>query len=713
MWSTSRDLLVDSQYLFLQGKHTLYVTARFVGHPESEDLTPAEVPLLIDVLAPAVSLVVADSGVTINAYDYVSDISALKTRWRITEANGSLGDWNDWRLLETVSSIPGATAQSVEVQVMDEAGNVADTDGLIRGRPDPTIGSASSACSCTVPGASRGAPAGMLAWLGASAAALLLVSRRRRTGAIAVGSLGMLAAATQGCSCGGNGSPNAQPEAGPMEASINCGPGCDQPCGPANLQGLIGEYTSYAVASDGTIWAAGYNDADVTNGLLYGDLVAGKYDTTKQKVAWTDVDGLPAPPGDGDCPPNPSDTWRNGLTDPGPDVGLWTSIQLDSSGNPMISYYDATNAALKFARSPDGGKTWVIHTVMQQASSDIGRYSKMLVVNGNPVVAFLVQEPGTGGWALSKVTLATAKSGTPSAASDWTFQDALVDAQTPCQPELCATSSVCVSTTTMCQPTVTGCKPSDCGASEAGIGSTPESCVTVEGGPACEAVESATYVGTYPDAYGDYISLANGPQGLGLVIYDRTRGNLVGAALQGGTWNAQILDGQMGASSSPTRVDTGDVGIGASLVIDSSGTWHVSYDNGFTEALEYIQVPSGNLSKPLAPEVVDDGLHLSGQVYPDGQHIMGDDSSLSVDASGNIRIVYADSTAGTLHEATAAPGSGNTHTWTVKLIAQANVFAGLFPHYLTQSQQIANWYRATDHTMDPPVVTGDVAMVAP
>src|ERR1019366_4707384 len=186
----------------------------------------------------------------------------------------------------------------------------------------------------------------------------------------------------QGCSCG------SAAKTGPNSSQTNCGDDCNSTCGSPNLQGLIGSYTSVAVASDGTIWVAGYNDADVSNGELYGDLVAGKYDTGKQAVQWQDVDGLPPPRTDGTCPPNDPSTWRNGETDSGPDVGLWTSIQLDSNGNPMVSYYDATNAALKFASSTDGGKTWASHTVLQAAQSDIGRYSKMLLVNGNPTIAF-------------------------------------------------------------------------------------------------------------------------------------------------------------------------------------------------------------------------------------------------------------------------------------------------------------------------------------
>jgi hypothetical protein len=487
-----------------------------------------------------------------------------------------------------------------------------------------------------------------------------------------------------------------------------------QPCGPPLLQGLIGEYTSVAVATDGTIWVAGYNDADVTNGLLYGDLVVGKYDSGKMKVQWQTVDGLPPAPGDGDCAPNDPTGWRGGLTDPGPDVGLWTSIQLDSNNNPMVSYYDATNSALKFASSGDGGQTWNAHTVMQAANSDIGRYSKLLLVGGKPTIAFLVVEPGTGGWAKSRVVLATGNVATPMSMSDWSMQDALVDAQSPCAAQFCTGGEVCVETSMQCQAMVAGCKPSDCGASEAGIGATPQSCVTVDGGPSCQDTITSSYIDTYPDATGDYVAMANGPKGIGLVVYDRTRGNLVGVANQGGSWTSAILDGQIGLNSNPMRTDTGDVGIGASLAIDSNGDWHVSYVNGWTEALEYMTVPNGNIMTmpPPTPEVVDDGVHLNGTAYADGQHIVGDDSSLTVDSGGNIRIVYQDATAGTLHEAVGTQAAGNKHTWMVQVVQQnSNWFAGFFPHSVPQTQQIANWYRQTDHSMSPPVVSGDVAFV--
>ena len=101
------------------------------------------------------------------------------------------------------------------------------------------------------------------------------------------------------------------------------------------------------------------------------------------------------------------------------------------------------------------------------------------------------------------------------------------------------------------------------------------------------------------------------------------------------------------------------------------------------------------------------------RLCPNVQHVVGDDSSITVDSGGAVRIVYQDATTGTLREATGTPGSANKHTWRSQAIAQPGRFAGFFPHYVPQAQLIANWFRATDHTQSPPVVSGDVALVSP
>jgi hypothetical protein len=207
---------------------------------------------------------------------------------------------------------------------------------------------------------------------------------------------------------------------------------------------------------------------------------------------------------------------------------------------------------------------------------------------------------------------------------------------------------------------------------------------------------------SYPDAIGGYISAApDGKGGFGIAYYDRTKGNLMTVRKAGGAWSTLVVDGQDANGN-----DTGDVGIGASLVIDDSGDWHITYVNGFSEAVQYVKLTGGTTVNP--PETVDDGLGIGTTPFDDGQHLVGDDSHVMVLAGGEVHVTYQDATAGTLHYAVGAPGGG-AHTWTVKSISQdgfAGAFSGVFS--AGGKLKIANWWRVGGAS-----VKGDVRILDP
>jgi hypothetical protein len=341
----------------------------------------------------------------------------------------------------------------------------------------------------------------------------------------------------------------------------------------------------------------------------------------------------------------------------------------------------------------------------------------MIVVSGTPTIAFLIMEPGTGGKMRSKVEIATATTRTPSSAADWEFEDAAVDDNGPCRAAFCTAPAVCIASTGLCEAPVTGCK----GSCDSGV------CVDTDAGPSCETPLASTYIDIYPNAFGDYITMAQGPSGLGIVVYDRIDGLLEGVSKSAGSWQAQVIDGwacekgettpclqprmpSHGPDGGASGDDTGDVGVGASLYIATNGDWHISYVNGTTEALQYILVPGGG--KPTDnPEIVDNGLSLDGKPFPDGLHIVGDDSFIMVDTHNVVTIRYQDATSGTLRYATGTPQPGGTHQWSFHAVTQTGLFAGFFPHQLEGDTTVANWWRQTDQATGD--ISGNVSFVSP
>ncbi|XXY49493.1 hypothetical protein WME91_56770 [Sorangium sp. So ce269] len=702
----TRDRIVDlrDDWLRLPGRHVISVRSRIAGEPLSLDPTPATVEMVVDVEPPVISVGAAvDGHVPLEVRDMVSDAERAKVRVRLDD-----GAWSPWTTAAETRTVDVGDAADIEVEAVDEEGNLGTArQPILRGRMpiDPTAG-----CGCVVAGGPGEGPSGGL-WLGlAVAAAAVRLARRggaprassardrgrpapaaRGAGQHAPRARGLRAARAAlagvavtalfgshaGCSCGDEPS---------VEAKDECvAPDC------MTLQpGLVGAYTSVAVAADKrTVWVAGYAEADWQNAFQWGDLVVGTWDG--EAVAWQAIDGVPAePPVD----PERFDVrgFRAGQTDPGEDVGLWTSIAVGPDGEPAVAYYDRTNRGLKFAQKQ--GDTWAVSSVQQASNSDIGRYAKLLFVKGLPVIAYLAMEPGEDGAVTSSVRLATGESATPEEGA-WRFEDVARDEATPCREFLCGGGMKCIRTTGRCEKPLESadCDPA-CGSGQA--------CIDEGGSPVCAAISDGSRTETYPEAIGDYIAMApDAAGGFGLAFYDRIHGDVVIASRSMGAWETRIVDG-----AAPDGTDTGDVGMGTSLFIDRAGDWHLAYADGRSEGLRYARVKGGTDVEPS--EVADDGLGIEGVPFEDGQHLVGDDANVFVTAAGEVRISYQDATSGTLRLAIGTK-SGDGHSWLVRAIEQQG-FAGAFSRIVEVDGRllIANWWRVGGQT-----TKGDVALVAP
>jgi hypothetical protein len=708
-WTRERRIQIDDPALLLQAHHTLEARARIVGEPSSVDRTPATAELLIDVLPPELVLEERDDaiGVHVVAEDIVTAGEDLEMRVRI-----DAGEWSAWGPIADIDADP----ELVEVEVRDEAGNVGRSEApLIRGIPNPA---GAGACDCrAAPGAggSRHAPVGLFT-------SLLLLgavwSRRGRKGAeVARGArgpfLGLAVTAALllgGCDCGGTinrpdggggdaasgacGGETCSPARPPGDTTGEiccesrmmcvdydldalCEPGfacadvdnvvldasCEVSCSmceplPPLPTGILA--TDLDLVFDGsTAYLSGYSPG-VPGGAAYGDLVFGVLaDGDASRIEWEIIDGVPS---DAGRPVGAVDGWRGGIAEPGDDVGRWTSMVRSADGTFFIAYHDVTNTAVRVAIGRPGA--WSTHTV--DATADSGRYTSIaLASGGRPVIAYQRRELAMDGRVRSAVRVATASSATPAGTSDWTSTE-VSGIDTACRPDMCGDGQACLVSGACVTPS-TDC-PGACGDDQACVGGS------------CRPALPDPYVEDLPPGRGLYNQLVATGTGLALTFYDRSEGNLYGASFEGAAWSAPfLLDGY-------TRAGAGDSGMGSSLFVDGAGTWHVTYVDGTDEGLRYAQVVRGAVT---VRELVDDGTTDGTTPHTDGRHIVGDDSSVVVTASGEVRVAYQDATAHTLM---IARRSGTS--WSQRVIDDEDHTGFWVEQALTASgSSVATWWR--------------------
>ncbi|MHB8417485.1 MAG: hypothetical protein ACYDCL_05385 [Myxococcales bacterium] len=383
----------------------------------------------------------------------------------------------------------------------------------------------------------------------------------------------------------------------------------------------LGRYSSLG-AQGGQIWVSAYDGQ-------YGDLVAYHFSPDGGLLDLEYVDGVPD---GGAVVANPTGP-RGGIAAPGPNVGEWTSLVLGSDGQPRISYYDVDHKALKYAQRQSSG-SWTVGWVdgwdgtgADGGGADVGSYTSIgLDKSGNPAIAyFQAAGPSATAPLQTAVKLAIATKANPASPADWTLTvvDSADRPAPPCFPVSCKSGEVCVGS-----PPVTdggplhlsdgGCAPyappdnggscmatsTQCGSGDAGCAS-GDACVANDAGAAsCQPTFAATEgFNDLPLGIGLFTSLAFDSSGNPIVAYyDRLHGDLRLATSNGSGFTVTTIDG----TDPATCDDTGDVGYFPSLQL-FQGTMAVAYQDGTDHELLYW---TGAVPSAVAPNqriVVDTG----------------------------------------------------------------------------------------------------------
>ncbi len=465
-------------------------------------------------------------------------------------------------------------------------------------------------CACNTSGGF-----GAAAPFGVIFALILLPFRRLRRSAKRLGAVAWLTALAclPGCSCG---------------SKNPCG---STACMDGTLTGSVGRWTSIA-GDDQRVMVATYDSK-------YGDLVIGDA-TDATNIKYTTIDGVPDEPATYD----PS-TWRGGVSDPGPDVGAWTSIIL-SNHTGRVAYQDRDNHILKYAYESNG--SWQSYVVDPGTGEQIGEFTRMIVDgSSNPVIAYLAVGVDDGmGHRTTELRLARATGTDPQSATDWTIST--VASEIGSCAGVCATGDSCIAGSDA-QSCITPTNDCTAGCGSADVCSNG-ACVAAVADPVVYDIPTGTGLFDSPVLLGD--------GRLAITYYDQVARTLnIGVESAAGT-----------SQFTPTPLDgtpTTDRGMWSTAAVASDGTIHIVYQDGIGQQVMYTTWNNGTAG---TPEVVDSGVRSGDRPHP-----VGAAAALWL-ANDSPVVAYQDGLASDVDVATrVGPGS-----WTMNDLASGPLLDGFF-----------------------------------